>query len=264
MSKVYLENVRQIFLHPPGDIYYEGRDAQEFDNFIKMLGYIVPNQLTPEELMVYLKFLIKDIKDKTCRFQNSKPFKDIFERYINMGHNLDMWMTYFPSFAQAITSDEFYSEFIELFKKSFYQLESEEEKEQDYGCVEIRPDVIDISNKDKAEVLAALYNHSKPIGMGIIQYDPTPMTVEVARMVLEKMGYSFDYLKGRTMKVNLEEDTLYVALYNRDNNQPGLAQRAISTCHNIDKNLPDLTQGATTNCHTICKKISKIIHNNRE
>lgn len=142
-------------------------------------------------------------------------------------------MTYFPSFVQVFAPTEFYNEFIDLFKKSFYQIGNEDDMEQDYGCIEIKPNVIDISNKDKAEVLAALYNHSKPIGMGIIQYDPTPMTVEIARKVLENMGYSFDYLKGRTMKVNLEEDTLYVHGYNKDNNYPGLAQKAISKCKNI-------------------------------
>lgn len=236
MEQVYLENVRQTFIRPPKNVYYEGMGLQEFDNFIRMLGYIAPNKLTPEELIVYLKFLINDIKDGVCRFQNSRAFKETFENYLAMSNNLEMWMTYFPSFAQAVSTPEFYSEFIELFKKAFYQLESESEMEQDYGCVEVEPDIVDISNKDKVEVLAALYNHSKPIGMGIVQYDPTPMTVEVARMVLEKMGYSFGYLKGRTMKVNLEGDTVWVYRYNADNNQPGLAQKAISKCKNINKN----------------------------
>lgn len=235
MEKVYLENARQIFLTPPRNVYYDGRGDKEFDTFIKMLGYIVPNKLTAEELIVYLKFLMKDIKDKTCRFQNSKAFKEIFENYLLWSDNLEMWMTYFPEFIQKFTPSEFYSEFIEMFRESFYQLEPEQEKEQDYGCVEIEPDVIDISNKDKAEVLAALYNHSKPIGMGIVQYDPTPMTIEVARMALKKMGYCFSYLKGRTMKVNLEGDIVYVYGYNRDNNCPGLAQKAISKCKNITK-----------------------------
>lgn len=235
MAQVYLENVRQTFLRPPKDVYYEGMGLKEFDWFVTMLGYISPNKLTPEELIVYSKFLIRDIKDGICRFQNSSAFKKFFEGYLSMSSDLEIWMTYFPSFIQAIAPPEFYSEFIELFKKSFYQLGSEDQKEQDYGCIEIEPDVIDISNKDKAEVLAALYNHSKPLGMGIVQYDPTPMTVEVARMVLEKMGSSFGYLKGRTMKVNLESDTIYVYGYNRDNNYPGLAQKAISTCKNITK-----------------------------
>lgn len=236
MANNYLENVKQTFINPPRDVYYEGRDSREFDNFIRLLGYVLPNRITPEELIVFMKFLVKDIKDGTCRFLNSRSFKETFEDYLDVSGNLDMWMTYMPDFIQSISSKEFNEEFLELFRKSFYQIEDEQlEEEQDYGCVEVEPDVVDISNKDKAEVLAALYNHSKPIGMGIVQYDPTPMTVEIARMVLEKMGYSFGYLKGRTMKVNLEGDTVWVYRYNADNNHPGLAQKAISTCKNIDK-----------------------------
>lgn len=237
MEQVYLKNARQTFLNPPKKAYYEGMGLEEFDSFVRMLGYISPNKLTPEELIVYLKFLIKDIKNGVCRFQNSSALKETFEKYLYMNTNLEMWMTYFPSFIQAVSTPGFYNDFIELFKKSFYQLESENDKAKDYGCVEVEPDVVDISNKDKAEVLAALYNYSKPIGMGIVQYDPTPMTVEVARMILEKKGYSFDYLKGRTMKVNLASDTVYVYGYNSDNNYPGLAQKAISTCKNINKEI---------------------------
>ena len=81
MEQVYLENVRQTFLIPPKDVFYEGMGLQEFDDFVRMLGYIVPNKLTPEELIVYLKFLIKDIKDGVCRFQNSSAFKESFEKY---------------------------------------------------------------------------------------------------------------------------------------------------------------------------------------
>lgn len=235
MKKVYLENAKQVFLKPPRNIYYEGRGAKDFDDFIRMLGYIVPNRLTPEELIVYLKFLTNDIKDRTCRFQNSKTFKEIFKNYLLYSGNFEMWMTYFLDFTQKVATPEFYAEFFKLYKKSFYQLEPEEAKDQDYGCTEIEPDIIDISNKDKAEVLAALYNHSKPIGMGIAQYDPRPMTVEVARMLLEKMGYYYGYLKGRTMKINLESNIINVFGYNRDNNYPGLAQKAISTCRNITK-----------------------------
>jgi hypothetical protein len=34
---------------------------------------------------------------------------------------------------------------------------------------------IDLKGLNKAAVLAALYNASKPQGMGFLQYDPTPM-----------------------------------------------------------------------------------------
>ncbi len=239
MADIYLDNAKQIFTNPPEDVYYEGRDKFEFDTFLHLLGFVLPNRITPEELIVFIRFLINDIRNKKCGFLNSKRFGEIFEEYLKVGDSLDMWMTYLPSFIQAVASPEFNEEFLALFRKSLFQMEDSEEEEHDYGCVEIEPDVIDISNKDKAEVLAALYNHSKPVGMGIVQYDPTPMTVDIARMVLKKMGYSFGYLKGRTMKVNLEGDILYVYGYNRDNDHPGLAQKAISKCRNIDKGKKD-------------------------
>ncbi len=234
MSKVYLENAREIFLRKNYDSsYYDGRSIEQLDNFIRMLGYIIPNKVTPEELIVYLEFLVHDIKDGVCRFNNSQGFKNEFESYMYRAGNLEMWMTYFPSFAKAATPPEFYEEFIELFREKFYQLESKTDKDTDYGCIEIEKDLIDISNKNKADVLAALYNHAKPVGMGIIQYDPTPMTREIAEYLLEKRGYTYDYLKGRPMKLSLKDDVIHVYCYNRDNDQDGLAQKAIATCPNI-------------------------------
>ncbi len=85
--------------------------------------------------------------------------------------------------------------------------------------------MIDIKNR-KAAVLAALYNNSKPLGMGILQYDPRPMTEAEAETLLSQQHY-FDYLKGRVMKVSFERDTLNPALYDRDNG-PGAAERVVN------------------------------------
>lgn len=85
---------------------------------------------------------------------------------------------------------------------------------------------VDIQGKDKAEVLCALYNHSKPLGMGLLEFDPSPMTISEARQLL-RSETNFDYLKGRVMKVNLSGDTFNAWLYDRDNGV-GAAQRAIS------------------------------------
>ena len=100
------------------------------------------------------------------------------------------------------------------------------------GYIEIDENTIDISNKDKAEVLAALYNHSKPVGMGMAQYDPTPMTKEVAEKILERET-SFSYLRGRPLYVRFDDNALWIGAYNRDNGK-NLAQRAISKCRNIN------------------------------
>ncbi|HVF69887.1 MAG TPA: hypothetical protein VNA13_04975 [Xanthomonadales bacterium] len=86
---------------------------------------------------------------------------------------------------------------------------------------------IDLSEFDKAAVLAVLYNASKPQGMGFMQYDPTPMSVEEARSLLEQTTY-FDYLKGRVMKIDLSGDTLDTWGYDRDNGE-NAASRVIDT-----------------------------------
>ena len=75
---------------------------------------------------------------------------------------------------------------------------------------------IDISKLNKGDVLATLYNASKPQGLGIFHYDSTPMTREEAESLLEEGTY-FDYLKGRVMKIDLSDDILRTHLYDRDN-----------------------------------------------
>lgn len=89
--------------------------------------------------------------------------------------------------------------------------------------------MIDLTKYDKAEVLAILYNHSKPQGMGFLQADSNPMTKEEAQDLLAKLPEKykyFDYLKGRIMKVDLTGDYLDPSLYDRDNGK-GAAERAI-------------------------------------
>ncbi len=91
--------------------------------------------------------------------------------------------------------------------------------------------MISIAKKDKAEVLAALYNASKPLGLGFRQFDPKPMSVEEARKLLERTTY-FDYIKGRVMKVDLSGDELETWLYDRDNGD-GAAARALAKVADI-------------------------------
>ena len=85
---------------------------------------------------------------------------------------------------------------------------------------------INLAKKDKAEVLAALYNASRPLGLGFRHFDPTPMSTEEARELLSQGTY-FDYVKGRVMKVDLSGDELETWLYDRDNGE-GAAEKALS------------------------------------
>jgi hypothetical protein len=102
--------------------------------------------------------------------------------------------------------------------------------------------VIDIAGLDKAQLLAALYNGSRQLGMGFIHAEGRKdMTVEQAREQLPKgddhawAGHGkplyFDYLHGRVMKVDLSGDTLRPFLYDRDNGE-GAAARIIERLRN--------------------------------
>lgn len=88
--------------------------------------------------------------------------------------------------------------------------------------------MVDIKGLNKAEVLAALYNNSKPQGLGFLNFDAKNMTVAEAEEILKKTT-DFDYLKGRVMKVNLSSDDSFEEwLYDRDNGN-GAAEKAISS-----------------------------------
>lgn len=94
-----------------------------------------------------------------------------------------------------------------------------------------------IQGLDKAAVLAALYNASKPQGMGFMHYEPQPMTVEEARQLLKSGQTYFDYVKGRVMKIDLKkDDEVDTWGYNRDNGADA-AEKVIETLrHTSDTN----------------------------
>ena len=85
---------------------------------------------------------------------------------------------------------------------------------------------INIEGLEKPKILAALYNASRPLGMGFLHYDPKPMAENEAKEILKTQTY-FDYLKGRVMKIDLASDKEFSErLYDRDNGD-GAALRAI-------------------------------------
>lgn len=87
-----------------------------------------------------------------------------------------------------------------------------------------------IQGLNKAAVLAALYNASKPQGMGFLHYDAKPMTPEEAQQLLDSDPRQyFDYLKGRVMKIDLsKEEDVNTWGYNRDNGK-NAAEKVIET-----------------------------------
>ena len=106
-----------------------------------------------------------------------------------------------------------------------------DKNKEEYGVTILENGLVDISNKDKAEVLASLYNNSHPQGLGFREFRPEPMTVEEAREILKEKAI-FDYLYGRVMKINLENDLVCTSWYNKVNGE-GAAEKAISQCPNL-------------------------------
>jgi hypothetical protein len=88
-------------------------------------------------------------------------------------------------------------------------------------------DAVSIKGLNKAEVLAALYNASRPLGMGFLQYNPKPMTQEEAQKMLDSGRKYFDYVNGRVMKISLGSDgTIDPLLYDRENGD-GAVKRVV-------------------------------------
>lgn len=88
---------------------------------------------------------------------------------------------------------------------------------------------VSIAGLNKADVLAALYNAARPVGLGIFARKSEPMTREQAQELLDTGVPSlyFDYVHGRPLKIDLADDELNTRLYNRDQGD-GAAERVIT------------------------------------
>ena len=85
---------------------------------------------------------------------------------------------------------------------------------------------VSISGLNKAEVLVALYNHSRSQGLGVFMDGGQAMSPEAASQLLKGRS-RFDYVGGRVLKVDLSGDDFDPYLYDRDNGN-GAAQRVIN------------------------------------
>jgi hypothetical protein len=81
--------------------------------------------------------------------------------------------------------------------------------------------MIDVSGLNPAALLAALFNNSKPLGLGVFHDNGDEMTEdEAAQAIAERRNEDglayFDYLRGRVMKVEIGGESLDPRLYDRD------------------------------------------------
>jgi hypothetical protein len=101
---------------------------------------------------------------------------------------------------------------------------------------------IDINGLDKAEVLAALYNNAKMLGIGFFGQQALgskagqKMTKEEAQKEIDEIlggGYElgFDYLHGKPLKINIAGNQLNASIYDKYNGE-GAAAQAIQQVKN--------------------------------
>lgn len=202
----------------------------ELHDFCDYLADVADNELVPIGMMILLICALDDLKKEHSGFGKKVTFP---EKLKEEKLQIFIYLSYFPLIVDKIANKEFAKEFRIIFTKVFGKAQPPvDETKEDFGVTIVEEGVVDISNKDKAEVLASLYNNSHHHGLGFLHYNPEPMSIEQARELLKKATY-FDYLSGRVMKISLESNTVCTLGYNRDNGD-GAAERAISQCHNIE------------------------------
>ncbi len=116
---------------------------------------------------------------------------------------------------------------------------------------------MNISGLSKAKVLAALYNRAQAQGMGLLRYNPTPMTEAMATQVITERGDDpaadfvvslggqgrlyFDYVGGRVMKIDITDDEVETDQYNRSNG-PNAAEETVAALRAMDEVNPPSVQ----------------------
>lgn len=214
---LFFENAKESFELASGTINKYNSESEFYHKFAKM----IPNKIDVDTLVLAFKIALQDAEKE--------------------GENTFSFIALVPQYVRQCTSPEFAHEFRKKYNAEVLGLTQKELPNVDYGCIEVEPDIIDISNKDRNEVLAALYNASTPVGRGFAQYNPMPWTKEMASMYFEQFcqpdkdgAIALKDVIGRPLNCIFIENLVYVAGYNNDN-EWGLAQKVISTCPNLNK-----------------------------
>jgi len=217
---LYFENAKESFRSATGTFNDYSSECQFYHRFAEM----IPDKIDVDTLVLAFKIALQDAKREE---ENTAPFISLIPHYV-----------------RQCTSLEFAHEFRKKYNQEVLGLTQEELPDVNYGYKEVETNVIDISNKDRNEVLAALYNASTPLGKGIMNYNPMPWTKEIASMYFDRYGkpdsdgiISFNWIMGRPVNCKFERNLVYVAGYNYENEE-GLAQRAIATVPNIENKKP--------------------------
>ncbi len=186
--------------------------------------------VTPKKLVWILSQSLADLAKDCCCHTKNVELPEIL-KYQRTA--IVSYISYFPLIIDKIADEDFAKTFREDFTPVFGEPQPPvDETKENFGVKIVRKNMVDISDKDKAEVVVSLYNNSHPQGIGFLHSTNKPITKEMAREFLDESTH-FNYLAGRVMKVDLSTNIVYTGHYNRFNGD-GAAERAISQCHNIN------------------------------
>lgn len=218
---LYLEDAPKCFEEARTLFYGNGHEAE----FYHQLAHMLPDVVDVDTLILAIRIALND-EDREER--DTVGFIAIIPKYI-----------------EQIASKEFSLEFREKYIKEVLGIDKPELPEEDYGIVEIEDDIIDLSDKDKYEVLAFLYNAAIPVGAGFMQYNPSTWDKDTAEYYWNNFAESdeegnvyFRYVLGRLLHVRFNEIDNYVDVhaYNKENIE-GFAQKVISKVPNKSRSL---------------------------
>lgn len=216
-KEIFLENVPELLRKASKESDCIPKDIADFCVYISELA---DENLTPAQLCNLVSNALDDVMNGIANFELCCE-----------AHELMQHITYFPSVIKKITTNDFSNNFDKLFSKTFGKPRELNEKDKDYGVLILAPNVVDISNKLKDEVLLNLYNNAHSRGLGFSNYNPKPMNRKEAQDLLKRFTY-FGYLPGRSLQIDLTYDIIDTSTYNK-NNGAGAAEKAISLCRNI-------------------------------
>lgn len=219
-----------IFPNAKEKMYLDGFFQMEFGDiapdFLFNLTALLPEgDVTVDELVLAFQML-----DLDCQ---------------KWGTDHEAFFPFIPQYIDRVAPPEFAIAFRKQFNRDVLGFTQEELPEGKYSVIEVEDGILDISNKSRAEVVAALYNGAFPVGMGFAQYNPIPWTPDIAEQYISKCAtladgsISFTYVMGRSMQCGIKGDLLFIKGYNADNG-PGAAQRAVATCKDYGAKKLDL------------------------
>lgn len=84
--------------------------------------------------------------------------------------------------------------------------------------------MVDITGIDKAKLLAALVNNAGGQGMGYLLASMAPSFTEEQAQEALAQNTRFDYVGGKSCKVDLDSNYLEPFLYDRDNGEGAVAR----------------------------------------